>query len=251
MARKIFITCGTLCFLYGIVVLSIIGGGALFNWFYLCLGALLVFLGRSFRTGKDKKTRDRAVCVIAAVCAFVFIVTEAAIVLYPIRGPEAAADYVILLGTQMREDGPSVDFKARILAAYSYMKENPESLLIATGGKGEDELVSEAEGAVRYLSDLGIPEERMIAEDSSRNTQQNIENSYRLIEANGDAPSESRIVIVSAAYHLMRACYIASQNGFRNISVKGSVGNILIQPHFYTREFFALIKEIIVFSFLK
>ena len=46
-------------------------------------------------------------------------------------------------------------------------------------------------------------------------------------------------------------CGVLSQNGFRNISVKGSVGNILIQPHFYTREFFALIKEIIVFTFLK
>ena len=252
MARKVFLICGALCILYGIPVLALIGCAALFNWFYVCLGALLVILGKMISPKRGTKDRrEKIICIAAAVCAGIFLFSEAAIILYSVPGPKPDADYVILLGTQMRDDGPSVDFRARIISAFGYLQENPQSMLIATGGKGDDESISEAEGAKRYLVSLGFPQERILTEEESRNTEENIENAFRLIEAEREDPRECSIVIVSASYHLMRAAYIASETGFSNISTKGSTGLLLLQPHFYTREFFALVKELIVFSFLK
>ncbi|MBP0968613.1 MAG: YdcF family protein [Oscillospiraceae bacterium] len=250
VCKRVFIITGAVCVLYGAAVLSVIGIAAVFNWFYLFLGLFLIVLGKVLgsKNGKGENTA-RAVCIVASACLAVFLLTEAAIIGVSMRDPMPDADYVILLGTQLKDDGPSVDFRARILSAYRYLEENPGSMLIATGGKGTDEPVSEAEGARIYLVGLGIPEDRILAEDKSRNTRQNIENAFALIKERGEDPEECRIVIVSASYHLMRACYIAYRTGFSNISSRGSTGNILLLPHFYTREFFALVKDVVKYLF--
>ena len=148
-----------------------------------------------------------------------------------------------LLGTQYRDDGPSVDYRARLMAAYEYLTGDPECILVATGGKGSNEPCSEAEGARRFLTAIGIREERILIEDRSRNTVQNIQNAYELLTGNGAEPEKIRIVIVSASYHLLRARFLAKQAGFVNVEVKGSTGLPVLMPHFYTREFFALIKD--------
>ncbi|MBP1555918.1 MAG: YdcF family protein, partial [Oscillospiraceae bacterium] len=158
------------------------------------------------------------------------------------------ADYVILLGTQMRASGPSVDFRARIESAYEYLTENPESMLIATGGKGGNEPVSEAEGARDYLVRKGIEEDRVILEDKSTNTAENLEFSARILRQLGEDLSTVKVVIVSADYHLCRASYIAEKVGFGDVSCRGSHGLVILLPHFYTRDLIALIKEHIVYG---
>lgn len=241
------IIAGFICAAYGAGVLSVIGTGALFNYFFLATGICLILFGVFLRK-REKGDRSAQFLKRAFLVALaVFLAVEATITGYSFAGCDSGADYVIVLGTQIRDSGPSVDYRARLDAAAEYMKENPGSTLIATGGKGANEPVSEAEGGIAYLSGRGIEEDRMIAEDMSRNTVQNLVNAVGIIKDLGDDPGETKIVIISARYHLLRARYIAAALGCEDVTCKGSTGLLFLQPHFYAREFFALVKDLIMF----
>jgi uncharacterized SAM-binding protein YcdF (DUF218 family) len=87
----------------------------------------------------------------------------------------------------------------------------PDSVCIVSGGQGADEPIPEAEAMKNYLLEKGIDEERIFIEDKSRNTIQNIKNSYSIIEReelNGDC-----IVSVSNAFHIPRIELIFSRLG--------------------------------------
>ena len=251
MIKALLLVAGGLFSVYGMTVISIIGVGGLFNLFYLVLGIVLIAIGILWRNKKEERRPwQKVFLVISGIAVIIFLVVEAAIIACAVQPADPGADYVILLGTQYRADGPSVDYRARLISAYEYLNDNPGSILIATGGKGNNEPVSEAEGARIFLTARGIPEDRLLLEDRSRNTVQNIRNAYDLLNEKGEDPSRCSVVIVSASYHLLRARLIAEKTGFNVSGTKGSTGLPILMPHFYTREFFAIIKELAVGSII-
>ncbi len=232
---------GILFQIYGLIVLIVTGPGYFFNWFYFVAGLVLLLLSCFWnRFGKVMRI---VFIVMMAMVFLLFVVLESVIISYSLRGCEDGADYVIVLGSQIREDGPSNDYKARLDSAYEYLMENKDTMVITTGGQGKNEPVSEAEGGAKYLIARGLDEKRIILEDRSINTVENLANAKKLIEGRGKDASEVQIVIVSADYHLYRASYLAKGMGFEDVSCKGGHGLLILLPQYYTREFFALIKE--------
>ena len=59
---------------------------------------------------------------------------------------------MVIFGCQMRRDGPSVLLKDRLDAALAYWEAHPDIKIVVTGGKGDDEHVSEARGMYDYLT---------------------------------------------------------------------------------------------------
>ena len=55
-------------------------------------------------------------------------------------------DYIIVLGAQIYERGPSAVLRFRLDKAVEYLNENPQTKCIVSGGKGSNEPCSEAEG---------------------------------------------------------------------------------------------------------
>ena len=241
--RSFLYLAGTIFFIYGILVLLIIGPYRIFNFFYLASGIILLVLA-CFWKNMSKAYRKilTAFLLIAAIC---FIATETMIIGYAMRKPQPEADYVIILGSQIRSDGPSIDYKARLDSAIAYWNDNKESRIICTGAKGSDEPLSEAQGGFDYLTKKGIPADKILIEDESRNTEENLQNAFEIIKKEGKDPTRCKIVIVSASYHLFRASYLAKRIGYDLISCRGGHGLLILQPHYYTREFFALGKEIL------
>ena len=226
---------GLICAVYGIVTLGILGMGGVFNFFFLAAGLFLMAL--SLLWDRMPVTLKRGVTALTVVLGMMFLIIEGIIIHDAVSPTGENADYVIVLGARVRKDGPTVDFKARIEAAYRYAHDNERVMIITTGGKGDDEHMAEALVARNYLMNMGIPEARILYEDRSTNTQENIEN--------------SRMLIVSASYHLCRARFIADRMGFRNVETLGSNGLMILMPHYYTREFFALIKDFVDLTFFE
>ena len=175
--------------------------------------------------------------ILFLVAATVFLCVEMRIFTFAMKEPAKGADCVIVLGSQIKEDGPSIDFKARLDSAYEYLMNNPESKVICTGGQGVYEPCSEAKGGRDYLLSLGVSKEKILIEDQSTNTVENLKNARQMIN------EEDKVVIVSADYHLYRASYIARKIGYTEVSCKGGHGLWILLPQYYTREFFALFKE--------
>ncbi len=230
-----------LCIIYGLIVLMLIGPFHIFNFFYLLVGLFLLAISIFWKRIKENlNAKLRKILIVMFVSAVaLFLMTELCIISYSFQKAEKGADYVIVLGSQIREDGPSRDYKARLDSAYAYLTENENSIVICTGAKGVNEPISEAQGGKDYLMKKGIPESRILVEDESYNTWQNHENARNMIKDY----QNRKILIVSCDYHLFRASYIARKLGFRNISVKGGHGMVILLPQYCTREFFALGKE--------
>ena len=112
-------------------------------------------------------------------------------------------EVMVIFGCQMRKDGPSILLKDRLDTALTYWEEHPDIKIVVTGGKGDDEHVSEAQGMYDYLAAHGVDGESIYMEDKSRNTWQNINNTFALMEREGWSLTGD-VLLVSSGFHLAR-----------------------------------------------
>ena len=91
------------------------------------------------------------------------------------------ADAVIVLGAGVNGTTPSVALQTRIDAAERYLKAHPGIPAVLSGGQGPGEDISEARAMYNALTDRGIDPERLILEEQSANTRQNLQNSLALL----------------------------------------------------------------------
>ena len=78
---------------------------------------------------------------IACLCGLLILIGST----FSAKG-EQQLSYIIVLGAQMKQSGPSVVLEKRLCQAYTYLTENPETLCVLSGGQGSNEPVSEAQG---------------------------------------------------------------------------------------------------------
>ena len=113
-------------------------------------------------------------------------------------------EIMLILGCQVHPWGPSILLQDRLDEALVYLEDHPNMTVIVSGGKGSDEHASEAACMRDYLVDAGIAVERILVEDRSHNTWQNMMCSAQLMEEQ-DLNVEQGVLIVSNGFHLTRA----------------------------------------------
>ncbi|MDO4468198.1 MAG: YdcF family protein [Bacillota bacterium] len=151
------------------------------------------------------------------------------------------AKYIIVLGAQWKETGPSKALKYRLDRAKEYLEKNEKTLCIVSGGQGFNEPCSEAEGMAKYLVEHGISMERIIQEDKSTNTLENIRFSMKYLE-----DISASICVVSNGFHVFRACGIAKKQGLTNAYGLSAKSDWLYLPNNALREVFGIIKDFFV-----
>lgn len=247
MNKKVFVL-SVLISVYGLYVLFMTGFFYWFNYTVLLTGIILMIVAVNYE--KIKKSENKVIVFLRKAfisCLTVFIITECFIIGCGFASPKENADYLILFGSQVRSYGPSMDYNGRIKKAYEYLSENKETLVIVSGGQGNNEIMSEAQCGRETLIKMGIDEKRIIMEDQSTSTQQNLLNCKAIIDKR-EGEKEVSVVFVSANYHLLRIRYLADKFDYGKTSTLASNGLFFLVPYYYFREFFALIKEVIVLS---
>ncbi len=153
-------------------------------------------------------------------------------------------DYIIILGAKVVEKTPSKPLMERIKKAVEYLNDNPESRAIATGGKGNSAIITEAEAIKRELISEGIAENRIILEDNSTNTLENLKYSMELIKKDRKEEniSDLKIGIVTNNFHIFRSKNIAMDIGFSNVYGISAKTPLIAIPKAHVREFFSIIK---------
>jgi uncharacterized SAM-binding protein YcdF (DUF218 family) len=155
------------------------------------------------------------------------------------------ADYLIVLGARVKGTVPSLSLKSRIQAAANYLNENKKTIVIASGGKGSGEKISEAESIKRELMKNGISHSRIILEDRSTDTYENIK--FSKMHIPHDA---KRGVVVTNAFHVYRAIMIAKDQGLHLYGIPTKTPLLSI-PKSYIREYLAITKYYLVKYILK
>ena len=134
--------------------------------------------------------------------------------------PAFDKDYIIIHGCQIKKDGTLTNLlKGRADRAIEFAKMQKDKtgkdmIFIPSGGKGNDEVISEADAIKNYLLENGIQEDRILAEDKSVNTFENLKNAKELIrkDAKTDDP---KIAFSTTNYHVFRTGVFASQQGIK------------------------------------
>ncbi len=231
-----------LCLAYGAVVFMA-GSGSKFYLVWVLGGIfflVLALLGRFDVWGRIPLILRRVFGAALSVGLVLFILAEGIVLSHFRDRGRDGLDYIIVLGAQMREQGPSVVLRYRLDAAYDYLTENPDTRCILSGGKGDNEPCSEAEGMYRYLTDRGIASKRLAMEDQSGDTSENIAYSMALIE-----DKNASVGIVTNNFHVFRGVRLARAAGLENTCGIAAGSSPLYLPNNMTREFFGIAKDLL------
>ncbi|MDF2609642.1 MAG: hypothetical protein K0R92_1116 [Lachnospiraceae bacterium] len=238
-----FLILGILSLVYVTAIILYAGLSTAFVWFWITLGICSIGLAfllrivytRNIEIPKFIKLGFMGVLLLGI---FIFLLTVAVIMKQGSQVPAPGADYVIVLGAQVRGTALSKALKNRLDTAYGYIVDNPDCIVIVSGGQGSGEDISEAEAMSRYLISKGIHKNRIIKEDKSTNTNENIYYSKAFMKTD-----TKTTVIVTSRFHVYRAIQIAKKQGLEQIQGLGAPTDDILALSYYVREFLAVIKD--------
>lgn len=241
MREKVFLILGSIFILYYLIC-GLYGGFRLsVLWIWLVAGAVCVGIGLGWFNGAWARVPAMlrtAAYVACMLFLMAFILTEAMVISCFHAKGEKNLDYLIVLGAAVKGTAPSNALAYRIETACRYMRENPRTKAIVSGGQGPGEDISEAECMKREMARCGIPASRIQKEDQSASTSQNIRFSYRFI---GD--NHVRVGVVSSNFHVYRAVEIAKKQGPYPVCPIAAAYPGILLPHYAVREFLTITAD--------
>ena len=89
-----------------------------------------------------------------------------------------------------------------------------------------------------WLVAHGMPESRIVQEDQSTSTRENLENSFAIIRSRGGDPADG-VAVVSSEYHLYRAKQMARALGAKPLGVAAETTLPTMRANYFIREAFA------------
>jgi uncharacterized SAM-binding protein YcdF (DUF218 family) len=181
----------------------------------------------------------KPLAIVLAIVLVIMALTSVPILLGVRSQPEAACDWLIVLGAGVDGDTPSPILQDRINAAYDYLTKHPDTVCIATGGKGDDENLSEAQCIYNHLTQMGISGDRIWMEDQATSTVENFRYSIDLLkQETGSIPKS--VGVLSNEFHLFRASLMAKDNGLSPIFIAAPTSDAWTRIYYTVREIFVL-----------
>lgn len=174
---------------------------------------------------------------LTAEALFSLVMIQAAWFHPPRQGESATA---VVLGCLTMGDQPSRMLRYRLEAALSYLEQQPEAMVVVTGGKGERETHSEGEVSARWLEAHGISPARILVENQSSNTRENLEQAALLLEQAGLG---NQVVVVSDGFHQLRGQLYAKRAGLCPTGIPSRTPWGLL-PTYWLREQMGVCKAI-------
>ncbi|WP_063892452.1 YdcF family protein [Paenibacillus sp. Leaf72] len=181
--------------------------------------------------------RMLAWCIVAGVfwCGYVLWVINS----YNAPKEREKADVGIVLGAALWDNVPSPALKERLNLAYKLYEQGKVDKLIMSGGlDAGGAVVTEAAGMKTYLVNKGIPEDKVLLEDKSTSTYENLLFSKTIMEREGFASA----LIITHQFHAPRALEIAQFLNYASVEAEGTPSQVLKPWNAEGREVLAYTK---------
>ena len=159
--------------------------------------------------------------------------------------PARDKDFIIILGCGIRKDGtPTPLLRGRMDRALAFaraqeLETGKQPSFVLSGGQGRDEIISEAACMKGYMLAQGVPETRLILEDRSTDTAENMAFSKEKILA---VKTDGKIAYATTNYHVFRAGLKARRVKMRAQGM-GCRSKWYFWPNAAVREFVGLLTE--------
>lgn len=280
----VFTAAAVLCLVYYGVIVLYAGFGTSFAVLWLLIGGFFgaTAAGIHFYQKYPERVPLWLPVSFVTLCAsglMIVLVTQILIFGRIPAAAEPSLDYVIVLGAKVKPDGSlSKTLKLRLDKALEYMKENPETMLVLSGAKGDAEPCSEADAMETYLLGQWADPDHLLKEEQSFSTVENLAYSRvmiekrenlleqerkaeadRLLRAPGEiegvpetgAPTNNtpvlarqpRVGIITSNFHLCRAAMIAKKQDYGTVYGIASEADKVLLVHFSLRDGIALLKD--------
>ena len=218
--------------------------------FLIVGGVVILFFLNYYATGSQTEVMIHDLIFNTAAAVFLYfecmiigtIVADAIAARYE---PEKDKDFIIILGCGLRKDGtPTPLLKGRIDRALAFANRQISETgkaptFITSGGRGPDEPASESFVMKRYLMEQGVPEDRIIEEDRSTDTFENMKNSKEIITAIDPA---ANVAFSTTNYHVFRSGLFARRVKMRAVGI-GAKTKWYFWPNAAVREFIGLLTK--------
>ena len=151
--------------------------------------------------------------------------------------PPVAA--IIILGSGTVDGKPTPTLASRLDTAATLIEQQPQALIITSGGMGYEHTRSEADIMATYLAQThDIPLDRIYQEGKSTSTEENLAYSQIILEQHG-IDKEVPIAIVTSDFHTIRAAAIARHQGYEQPIPVASETPLSNRYNAWFREYFA------------
>ena len=213
-------------------------------------GILVLFYSDRYFMGSEREAliHDIFINIYAAVYLYfecMMIGTAIANLIVTTYRPERDRDFIIIPGCALMKDGtPTPLLKSRADGALDFARRQEEengkkAIFIPSGGKGDDEIISEAESVRNYLISKGIDEDRIIMEDRSASTYENMLFSKQIIF---DIDPEGKVLYSTNGFHVFRSGLMAHRVKMRAVGI-GCRTKWYFWPNAMVREFVGLLSR--------
>lgn len=153
------------------------------------------------------------------------------------KKPKQTPRAVIVLGCKVNGTVPSLMLSRRIRAAYEILNQYPDITAVVSGGQGSNEDISEAQCMANELMRMGISAERILLEDRSTSTSENLRFSKQILDEQGIG---GELLIATDAFHEMRAQVLAKKEGLPDCCAASAQTSWYLFPTYWVREWFGL-----------
>jgi uncharacterized SAM-binding protein YcdF (DUF218 family) len=120
-------------------------------------------------------------------------------------------DAVIVLGAGIFGEYVPPVLAERLDRALAYSRQNPQALLILSGGQGPGEYITEALAMERYLVQRGVSVERIIKEEQSTSTYENLLFSKKILDDH--FTHQYQTAVITNGFHIYRTSKTAASLG--------------------------------------
>lgn len=157
----------------------------------------------------------------------------------------AAPAAIITLGSGLRRDGSVPPLLAqRVALGVETLQRSPGAMLVVSGGQGADEPRSEAAAMAEYAAELGAPAQRLLIEDVSRTTEENLTLTRRILTERGIT---GPVLAVTSDYHAFRAATLLRTLGMPGHAIGARTARYY-RPSALLREYLALLRDHLVLN---
>jgi uncharacterized SAM-binding protein YcdF (DUF218 family) len=188
-----------------------------------------------------QRTLGRALLWLTGICTVYVAIVTYTVSTQSHIDETREADAAIVLGAAMWAGTPSPVLRARLDHALALYRTQTVTYIIVTGGVGNGDNISEAEGSANYLIAQGVDPNNILLETQGRSTYQS------LVGAATVAPTKNieRVLLVSDPFHMLRSLKMAHDLGFDAYASPTTTSPISTRP---LEEWIYMIREALAYN---